>query len=253
LSPRFAGRTALVSGAAGPMGAAVAMRLASEGAALVLTDISARRLQVTVDAIAAAHPGCVVLAHRASVLALDEVQALVQAAQDRFTGIDVLVNIVGGIRGDLAAPVLTMAEERWDSTFELNLKGIFHLVRALAPGMLQRQYGRIVNISSVTFAGDAMQPEYGAAKAAVASITRSLALELAPALTVNCVAPGLIATSVLDRVDEGFRQSYLQRTPLGRFGRPDEIAAAVAFLASDDASYITGAIVPVSGGIWPAL
>lgn len=253
MNPRFSARTALVSGAGGPMGAAVAMRLAAEGAALVLTDISARRLQASVDAVQTTHPGCAVLAHRGSVLALAEVDALVQAAQARFPAIDVLINIVGGVRGELAAALLTMPEERWDSTFELNLKGIFHLVRALAPGMRERQYGRIVNISSVTFGGDAMQPEYGAAKAAVASITRSLALELAPHVSVNCVAPGLIATSVLERVDAAFRQSYIDRTPLGRFGRPDEIAAAVAFLASDDASYITGAILPVSGGIWPAL
>lgn len=235
------------------MGAAVAHRLAAEGADLVLTDISGHRLNAVVESILAQHPGRAVLGHRSNVLVQAEVGALVDAANARFPSIEALVNVVGGIRGALTAPVLTMSEERWDSTFDLNLKGIFHLVRALAPGMLQREYGRIVNISSVTYAGDRDQPEYGAAKAAVASITRSLALEFAPAVTVNCVAPGLIATTVLDRLDEDFRRSYLDRTPLGRFGRPEEIAAAVAFLASDDASYVTGAILPVSGGMWPAL
>ena len=119
--------------------------------------------------------------------------------------------------------------------------------------MLARNYGRVVNISSVTYGGDIYQPEYGAAKAAVASITRSLALELAPSVTVNCIAPGLIATSVLERIDEKMAQYYRDRTPLRRLGKPEDIAAAVAFLGSDDAAFITGAILPVSGGIWPAL
>ncbi len=250
---RFEGRIALVTGAGGPMGGAIASRLAREGASLVLTDISARRLDETVALVRAAHPDAPVLAHRASVLLEAEVEALVTAAVERFGRIDVLVNVVGGIRGELAAPLLDMTEARWDATFELNLKGIFHLVRRIAPGMLERRHGRIVNLSSVTYAGDAVQPEYGAAKAAVASLTRSLALEFAPDVTVNCVAPGLIETSVLERVDAAFLDRYRRRTPMGRFGRPEEVAAAVAFLASDDGSYVTGVILPVSGGIFPAL
>jgi NAD(P)-dependent dehydrogenase (short-subunit alcohol dehydrogenase family) len=194
-----------------------------------------------------------VLAHRASVLVQEEVEQLLAAAGQQFPSIDVLVNVVGGIRGELVVPVLSMSEERWDSTLEINLKGIFHLVRRVGPAMREHGYGRIINISSVTFAGDMYQPEYGAAKAAVASITRALALELAPDITVNCIAPGLIATSVLERADPQLVQYYRDRTPLRRLGTPEDIAAAVAFLASDNASFITGAILPVSGGIWPAL
>ena len=249
---RLKGRTALVSGAGGPMGGAIALRLAAEGANLILTDISGTRLQGIIQTLADDWPGTRVVARRASVLVQDEVDQLLAAAAD-FDAIDVLVNVVGGIRGELAVPVLEMSDERWDSTMELNLKGIFRLVRRIGSGMRARRYGRIINISSVTFAGDAYQPEYGAAKAAVASITRSLALELAPDITVNCIAPGLIATSVLERVDPKMVQYYLDRTPLKRLGKPEDIAAAVAFLASDDASFITGAILPVSGGIWPAL
>jgi len=250
---RFKGRTALVSGAGGPMGGAIASRLAAEGADLVLTDISANRLNGMVEKIGKAFPETRVVAHRANVLLLAEVDELVAAAAARYPAIDILVNVVGGIRGELAVPFMAMSEERWNETFEINLKGIFHLVRRVGQGMLARSYGRIVNISSVVYAGDIHQPEYGAAKAAVASITRSLALELAPNITVNCIAPGLIATSVLDRLDKKLLQSYLDRTPLRRLGKPEDIAAAVAFLTSDDAAFITGAILPVTGGIWPAL
>jgi len=251
---RFKGRTALVSGAGGPMGATIASRLAAEGADLVLTDISANRLKGTVERMAKEFPATAVVAQRASVLVPAEVDELLAAATARFQAIDILVNVVGGIRSaELAVPILTMSEERWNETFEINLKGIFHLVRRIGQGMLARRYGRIVNISSVTYAGDAFQPEYGAAKAAVASLTRSLALELAPDITVNCIAPGLIATSVLDRIDKDMVQHYLERTPLRRLGKPEDIAAAVAFLTSDDAAFITGAILPVTGGIWPAL
>ncbi len=250
---RLKGRTALVSGAGGPMGGAIASRLAAEGADLVLTDISANRLSGMVEKIGKAFPETRVVAHRANVLLLTEVDELVAAAAARYPAIDILVNVVGGIRGELAVPFMAMSEERWNETFEINLKGIFHLVRRVGRGMLARSYGRIVNISSVVYAGDIYQPEYGAAKAAVASITRSLALELAPHVTVNCIAPGLIATSVLDRLDKKLLQSYLDRTPLRRLGKPEDIAAAVAFLTSDDAAFITGAILPVTGGIWPAL
>ena len=250
---RFSGRTALVSGAGGPMGGEIAARLAIEGANLVLTDISGNRLNGIVERLAKASPATKVVALRASVLLREEVEQLLAAAAQQFEAIDILVNVVGGIRGELAVPVLGMSEERWDSTFEINLKGIFHLVQRIAPGMRARGYGRIINISSVTYAGDAAQPEYGAAKAAVASITRSLALELAPAITVNCIVPGMIATSVMERADQKILQYYRDHTPLARLGKPEDIAAAAAFLASDDASFITGALLPVSGGIWPAL
>ncbi len=111
----------------------------------------------------------------------------------------------------------------------------------------------MLNISSVTFAGDVDQPEYAAAKAAVASLTRSLAMELAPAVTVNCIAPGLIRTSVVDRAAPEMVASYVERSLLKRLGRPEDVANAALFLTSPEAAFITGAILPVSGGIWPAL
>lgn len=249
---RFSGRTALVSGAGGPMGAAVAHRLASEGADLVLTDISGRRLEENRASLASAFPAARIVASRASVLNGEEVDALLAAARE-MGPIDVLVNVVGGVRGGLAVSLEDMTEQRWNETFDLNLKGIFLLTQRLAPGMRDRGYGRVVNFSSVCYEGDPEMPEYGAAKAAVASLTRAIALEFAPNVTANCVAPGPIETSVMDRLDQKTVDQYMARTPLKRFGKPEDIAAAVAFLASDDASYITGQVLTVAGGIWPAL
>lgn len=251
---RLAGRVALVSGAGGPMGAAIAARFLAEGAHLVLNEISQRRLDETVATLAALVPGAAIVAERGNVLDDTEVAAVVNAGLARFGRIDLLVNVVGGIRvGALTESLLTMSPERWSSTFALNLDSVFHMVRRVAPGMVAQGYGRIVNIASVTYAGDAEQPEYGAAKAGVASLTRALAQDLAPRVTVNCVAPGLIRTSVLDRADPALVERYRARALLGRLGEPRDVANAALFLASDEAAYITGAILPVSGGIWPAL
>ena len=250
---RFRNRTALVTGAGGPMGAAIAERLAREGARLALTDISARRLQATADHLRTAFPDQIAVVHRASVIVGDEVQKLVEAL-GAFGPIDVLINVVGGIRDtELLKPLLNISEQRWDDTFDLNLKGIFHLVRALVPGMCDQGAGTIVNISSIIYGGERDQCDYAAAKAAVASLTRSLALELAPKIRVNCIAPGLIATSVLDRIQDAQFKDQMDRNVLKRMGRPEDIAAAAAFLASDDAQQITGVILPVAGGIWPGL
>ncbi len=249
---RFTGHTALVSGAGGPMGAAIADRLAAEGADLVLTDISGRRLEENRRRLAADHPSARIIAERASVLIEAEVSALLAAAAV-LAPIDVLVNVVGGVRGGLAVSLAQMTEARWTETFDLNLKGILLLVRALAPGMKQRGYGRIVNFASMSYAGDLDMPEYGAAKAAVVSLTRSIALEFAPEVTANCVAPGPIQTSVMDRLDPAWVDRHLARTPLKRLGTPADIAGVVAFLASDDAAYVTGSVLAVAGGIWPAL
>ena len=119
--------------------------------------------------------------------------------------------------------------------------------------MVDQGYGRIVNFASISYAGEGGQAHYGAAKAAVAAMTRALAVELAPSVTVNCVAPGLINTSVIDRMPRRAVQRFIDQTLLGRLGEAEEIANAVLFLASDEASFITGEILAVSGGVWPAL
>jgi NAD(P)-dependent dehydrogenase (short-subunit alcohol dehydrogenase family) len=183
-----------------------------------------------------------------------EAAAVAEAALQRFGRIDILINVVGGIRAkQLYTPFLEMSEQQWDDTFALNLKPGFHLIKRLAPGMIERSYGRIVNISSVVFAGEPGQCDYAAAKAAVASWTRSLAAEFAPHINVNCIAPGVIRTSVTERLDPEDARRLTAASLLKRFGEAREIADTACFLASDDASFVTGEIIAVSGGHHPSL
>jgi 3-oxoacyl-[acyl-carrier protein] reductase len=191
---------------------------------------------------------------RADATQREEAQSVAALGVETFGRIDILVNVVGGIRSPrLYTPFLDLSEAQWDSTLALNLKPGFHFVQALAPGMLERRAGRIVNISSVVFGGEGGQADYAAAKAAVASFTRSLAQEFAPHVNVNCVAPGIIETTVVQRLSEAERQSFLDRSLLQRLGQASEVAAAVAFLASEESAYLTGEILAVSGGNHPHL
>ncbi len=256
---RLEGRIALVSGAGGPMGQAIALNLAAQGARLLLTDISAGRLDATVTKLEAAAGDAAtredrVVALRANALDRVEAVAVVDAGLARFGRIDILVNVVGGVRGEsLYTPFLQLHEAQWDSTFALNLKPGFHFIQLVAPGMLERGDGKIVNVSSVVFAGEGGQADYAAAKAAVASLTRSLAQEFAPHIHVNCIAPGLIRTGVVERLADSERQGFVDRSLLQRLGRPEEIADVVAFLSSDESSFMTGEILAVSGGNHPSL
>lgn len=245
---RLANKVALVTGAGGPMGVAIAQRLAEEGAALVLTDISERRL------LACDTGGDRVARVRADVRKRVEATEVVACGLERFGQIDVLVNVVGGIRDEqLKRAFVNMTETRFDETFTLNVKSCFHMVQLVAPGMLERRSGKVVNIGSTAMAGEAGQVDYAAAKAAVISMTRSLAMELAPHINVNCISPATIRTSVLDRTPEEERRYYLEKTLLKRFGEARDVANAVLFLASDESAYITGENLCVSGGIAPAL
>ena len=246
------GKVALVTGAGGPMGWAVAERLAAEGALLALSDISGTRLAAAAERLRAA--GARVASLRADVTQRAEVQALVDLALRELGDVDILVNVVGGIRSQqLYTPFLQMQEAQWDQTLALNLKPAFHLVQALAPGMLARGSGSIVNFASIAMGGEGGQADYAAAKAGVAAFTRSLAQEFAPHVRVNCVAPGLIQTSVTDRIDAAQRDELVSRGFMKRAGQPLEVAATVAYLVSDDASFLTGEVLAVSGGHHPHL
>lgn len=247
-----AGKIAAVSGAGGPMGRAVIARLVAGGiSGLALTDISATRLA---EAVAALPPGLPVVALRGDVTVADEAAAFTAAALDRLKGVDLLVNLVGGIRSrQLYTPFLEMEEAQFRATFDLNLMGGFHLTRAFAPGMLARHWGRIVNIATIVYGGEAGQADYAAAKAAVASLSRSLAAEFAPHVTVNCVAPGLTNTSVTRLMPETEQNRLVGQAFHRRMAEPAETAEAVAFFLSDAARFITGEMIAVSGGIRPHL
>ena len=248
---RLKNKVAFVAGAAGPMGEAVATRFAEEGAHLVLADISGRRLA---EICARLPAGCEVLSIKADALDEPQVAAAVARGMDRFGAIDILVNIVGGIVSPrITTPLLEMSDEQFEGTLRLNLRSILLTARHVVPLMLRRGGGRIVNISSVAMAGEAGQADYSTAKAGVAGLTRTMAIEFAPQVTVNCIAPALIRTRVLDRLDPALVETWRERTLLKRLGEPIDVAHAAVFLASDEASFITGVQLPVSGGIWPAL
>ncbi|MEU7713166.1 SDR family NAD(P)-dependent oxidoreductase [Micromonospora chalcea] len=242
---------AVVTGAAGAMGGAIAAELGARGHAVVLADISGRRLAEAADRLTAdgrvAHP------YRCDVTDRAEAEALAASALAAFGRVDVLVNVVGGYRGRMYEHVLDIPLDRFDEAVRLNLRGTFNLTQLFGRHMRERGAGRIVNISSVAKDGASGQADYAAAKAGVVAFTRSCALELGPAVTVNAVAPGVIRTSVMERIPADVQARYRERIPLGDFGDPVDVARAVAFLAGDDGRYVTGEVIHVSGGFFGCL
>lgn len=237
------GRTALVTGASGGIGGAVARALHGQGATVALVG---RRT----DALQALHEE---LAERSAVFTCDMAD---RAAADELPGrveaelapVDILVNNAGITRDNLA---MRMSDEEWDSVLEVNLTAGFRIARTLLRGMLKRRWGRIVSITSVVgHVGNPGQANYVAAKAALTGMTKALAAEVATrGITVNAVAPGLIETAMISDQSDKAREFILAGTPMGRPGQPAEVAAAVTFLAAEEASYVTGETVHVNGGL----
>lgn len=251
---RVEGKKALVTGAGGPMGKAIALRLLGEGASVMLAEKSGNRLAAACAELSATTAGTRVFSHRADVTVEQEALELARAAEQSLGEIDILVNVVGGIRDTTVyRPFEDIHPARWLDTLSMNLMGAVHLGRLLAPRMRANGWGRIVNISSINFAGEVHSADYSAAKAAVASLTRTLAMEFAPQVNVNCVAPGLIRTSAIASMTEEDTRFYAAKSLLKRMGEPVDIANAVLFLACDESSYITGEMLRVSGGVWPSL
>lgn len=239
------GKTALVTGASRGIGRAIALRLAEDGANVaVIYAGSADKAEAVVNKITAL--GVNVKAYRCNVADSAAVNETVKAVTNDLGKIDILVNNAGITRDGL---MLRMKDEDFDAVLDTNLKGAFNMIRACYSGFIRKKSGRIINISSVSgIMGNAGQANYSASKAGVIGLTKSVARELASrGITCNAVAPGFIQTDMTENL--GDNNPLLNSIPLGRMGKPEDIAAAVAFLASDSAAYITGEVLKVDGGL----
>jgi 3-oxoacyl-[acyl-carrier protein] reductase len=237
------GKNALITGASGGIGVGIARALHAAGASVALSGTRVEPL----EALAAELGG------RAHVLpcnlsSAEEVEGLIKRGIEAMGSVDILVNNAGITRDGLA---MRMSDEDWTSVIDVNLTSTFRLCRAAVRGMMKARWGRIINISSVVgTTGNAGQANYAASKAGMVAMSKSIAEEVASrGITVNCLAPGFIATAMTDKLNDAQRKSILDGVPAGRMGEPAEIAAAVLFLASLEASYITGATLHVNGGM----
>ena len=243
---KFEGQIALVTGASRGIGAAIALELARKGAKVIgtaTTDAGATKISEAL----AAFEGCT--GRMLDVTQGAAADALVDAVIKEYGGLQVLVNNAGITRDNLA---MRMKDDEWDAVMEANLKGVFRMSRSVMRTMMKQRYGRIINITSVVGAsGNPGQANYAAAKAGVAGMTRALARELGSRnITVNCVAPGFIETDMTASLQEDQQKALLGQIPLGHLGKPSDVAHAVAYLASPQASYVTGQELHVNGGMY---
>lgn len=241
------GQVAVVTGGGRGIGRAVVLELANAGATVV---INYARDQASANALfmEVVQAGSNALVVRADVSDPERARELIATAEEAFDKVDILVNNAGITRDDL---IMRMGIDAWREVIDTNLSGAFYTTKAVTRPMLKARSGRIVNITSVSGqAGQMGQANYSAAKAGLIGLTKASARELASrGITVNAVAPGFITTDLTAGLPAELTEELLKRTPLGRFGQPEEIADAVAFLASDEAAYITGQVLAVDGGL----
>jgi 3-oxoacyl-[acyl-carrier protein] reductase len=243
----LSGKTAIITGASRGIGAEIARKMAEAGAKIVVNySGSQAKAEAVVEEIKS--NGGEAIAVKADVADAVAVKAMVEQTMQAFGSVDILVNNAGITRDNL---MMRMKDDEWDDVINTNLKGVFICTKAVTRQMMKQRSGRIVNIASIVgVMGNAGQANYVAAKAGVIGLTKTTARELASRnITANAVAPGFITTDMTDKLGEDIQKSMLAQIPLGRFGKPEEVAKAALFLASDDASYMTGQTLHLDGGM----
>ena len=241
------GKVAVVTGAAQGIGKIIALFLAEKRASLVLCDINLEAAEETAKEIEGEGGNC--LALKSDVSSFQDTEKIVKQAVEYFGSVDILVNNAGITKDNV---LLRMKEEQRDQVMAVNLKGTFNFTKAAIKVMLRKKSGKIINIASITgLMGNAGQANYSASKAGVIGFTKAVAREYADrGITVNAVAPGFIATAMTDAIPEREREELIKQIPMKRLGTPEDVAHAVSFLASEEASYITGHVIGVNGGLY---
>lgn len=242
-------RVVVITGGSRGIGRSIAMKFAAEEARIVVVhyDPDEEAAQETLSMLK--KKGIEAVSHKLNVASWEPVQAFFKEILADYGRVDVLVNNAGITRDTL---LMRMSEQEWDAVIQVNLKSVFNCTQAVMRAMMKERYGRIVNISSVVGQiGNAGQANYSASKAGIMGFTKTVAREVAPrGITVNAVAPGFIDTEMTAVLPEKVRESFKEQIPLGRMGKPDDVAQAVYWLCSEDAGYITGQVIHVNGGMY---
>jgi len=244
-SERLHDKIAIVTGSGRGLGAATVLRMAREGAHVVVNDISAEAARETAAEVEKLGRRALVSTH--DVSNTTEANALVDEVKKTFGRVDILVNNAGITRDSM---LHKLTEEKWDEVIRVNLKGPFNMGQACAKVMMENKYGKIVNLSSIAWLGNVGQTNYSASKAGVVGLTRTWALELARyQINVNAIAPGLIDTQMTQAIPAEVKEKFIAKIPMRRIGKPEDIAAIICFLASDEANYVTGQCIQIDGGL----